>query len=241
MATATVQCRLASNAPVAAVRGETSGRRLPSPSAPSAPRFQRAARLILAQARNGDAAPSSSMKAAATALAQAFNHKASRPLAVLAANVIAALPAHADAGKIFDFNATLPAIVLEFLLLMFVLDNLWFKPLSKVLDERDDMIRSKVDGVKDNSSEINKMQNEAAQLLKAARLDAQKTVEDMKKQTEAKLEDEVSKARAKVEKELAAALASLQAEKDKSLKSLDEKVIALSNTIVAKLLPADSP
>ncbi len=62
--------------------------------------------------------------------------------AAAVANVLLALPAHAEAGKIFDFNLTLPVMVAEFLLLMVFLDKFWFTPVGKVLDERDAKIRS---------------------------------------------------------------------------------------------------
>lgn len=58
------------------------------------------------------------------------------------ANVLLALPAHAEAGKIFDFNLTLPIMVGQFLLLMVFLDKFWFGPVGKVLDERDAKIRT---------------------------------------------------------------------------------------------------
>lgn len=57
------------------------------------------------------------------------------------ANAIMAMPAAADAGKLFDFNLTLPAMAGEFLLLMVFLDKTWFGPVGKVLDERDATIR----------------------------------------------------------------------------------------------------
>lgn len=69
-------------------------------------------------------------------------------LAALAANVLAALPAHAEAGKIFDFNFTLPIIVTEFLLLMVFLDKFWFGPVGRNLDERDKYLRDKLANVK---------------------------------------------------------------------------------------------
>ena len=55
-----------------------------------------------------------------------------------------ALPAHADAGKIFDFNLTLPIMAGQFLLLMVFLDKFWFGPVGKVLDERDGYIRDQL-------------------------------------------------------------------------------------------------
>jgi F-type H+-transporting ATPase subunit b len=45
------------------------------------------------------------------------------------------------AGKIFDFNLTLPIMAGQFLLLMVFLDKTWFTPVGKVLDSRDGELR----------------------------------------------------------------------------------------------------
>lgn len=68
-----------------------------------------------------------------------------RPAALVAiSNALMALPAHAEAGKIFDFNLTLPIMATQFLLLMVFLDKFWFGPVGKVLDERDGYIREQL-------------------------------------------------------------------------------------------------
>ena len=74
-------------------------------------------------------------------------------LAVIA-NIIAAAPAHAEAGKLFDFNLTLPLIATEFLILMTILDKTMFGPVGKALDDRDELIRSQLAAVGDNSAEV---------------------------------------------------------------------------------------
>ena len=53
-----------------------------------------------------------------------------------------------------DFNATLPVMMGEFLLLMVFLDKFWFGPVGKVLDERDSSLRGKLALVKDNGAEV---------------------------------------------------------------------------------------
>jgi F-type H+-transporting ATPase subunit b len=73
-------------------------------------------------------------------------------------NVLLSMPAHAEAGKIFDFNLTLPIMAGEFLLLMVFLDKAWFSPVGQLLDERDKQLREKLAVVKDNSGEVNKLQ-----------------------------------------------------------------------------------
>lgn len=72
-----------------------------------------------------------------------------KPAALAAVtNLIATLPAHAEAGKIFDFNLTLPIMVTEFLLLMVFLEKTWFTPVGDVLDKRDKALREKLGSVK---------------------------------------------------------------------------------------------
>merc|ERR1711963_1266359 len=71
----------------------------------------------------------------------------------------------AEAGKIFDFNATLPAQIFQFLALMFFLDKSWFGPVGKLLDERDEKIKSKLASVTSNSDEVEKLRKEAEKLL----------------------------------------------------------------------------
>jgi len=44
------------------------------------------------------------------------------------------------AGGLFDFNATLPLMALQILLLTVVLTFVFFKPVSKVIDERESYI-----------------------------------------------------------------------------------------------------
>lgn len=78
-----------------------------------------------------------------------------RPAAIVAvSNILMALPAHADAGKIFDFNLTLPIMAGQFLLLMVFLDKFWFGPVGKVLDERDGYIREQLQKFKVSPSHL---------------------------------------------------------------------------------------
>ena len=43
-------------------------------------------------------------------------------------------------GGLFDFNATLPLMAIQFVLLTVVLTFLFYKPVSKVIDERETYI-----------------------------------------------------------------------------------------------------
>ena len=96
-----------------------------------------------------------------------------------------AMPASAEAGKLFDFNLTLPIMAGQFLLLMVFLDKAWFTPVGKVLDERDALIRDKLASVKGDSAELSALLAEAEKVLKEARAAANAAVANAKAETQA--------------------------------------------------------
>lgn len=177
------------------------------------------------------------------AVAGVKNSALMKQASFVAFNALLVMPALAEElekepkGKIFDFNLTLPIIAVQFLLLMVALDNIWFKPVAKVMDARDENIRSKLMGVRDNSSEIKKMQNEAEAILKAARIETTEALSKTKRETAAMLDEKLQESRARIEKELAASLANLEEQKEETLKSLDKQVQTLSEEILSKVIP----
>jgi len=166
-----------------------------------------------------------------------------KQVSFLAFNALMVMPALAEElekepkGKIFDFNLTLPIIAVQFLLLMVALDNIWFKPVAKVMDARDENIRTKLMGVRDNSGEIKKMQNEAEAILKAARIETTEALTKTKRETAATLDEKLQESRARIEKELAQSLANMEEQKKDTLRSLDKQVQTLSEEILSKVIP----
>lgn len=126
---------------------------------------------------------------------------------------------------------------IEFLLLMVALDNIWFKPVASVMDRRDVEIREKLVGVRDNSGEIKKLQDEAEAIIKAARAETTAALNGMKKETAAALETNLQESKARIETELAASLANLEEQKEETMRGLDKQVQALSDEIISKVIP----
>jgi ATP synthase B/B' CF(0) len=120
-----------------------------------------------------------------------------RPAAIAAvANVLMALPAHAEAGKIFDFNLTLPIMAAEFLVLMVFLDKTWFGPVGALLEERDSELRNKLGSVRDNSGQIAALQAEAEKVLSDARKEAQALIQEAKATTQAECARQLAETKA---------------------------------------------
>merc|ERR1712224_289705 len=149
----------------------------------------------------------------------------------------ATMPAQAS-GKVFDFNATLPAMATQFLVLMVFLDKTWFGPVGKVLDERDTKIQTRLSSVKSGDDELTALAEEAEKLLKTARTGAQAKIADAKSKAAAKVAADLESEKTKLDNELAESMKELEAERAVAQQNIDKQVSELSTYIVKKVLPA---
>jgi len=148
--------------------------------------------------------------------------------------LVAALPAGAE-GKLFDFNATLPVMAGQFLILMVLLDKTWFSPVGKVLDDRDAKIRSLLAGVQDNSEDLVKMEEEGKTLLADARSAAAELMNAAKSKAEAETSEDLRKLKTQQGSEMTALQAQLETDREQAQKELEPKVQELAGEILAKL------
>ncbi|KAJ7966195.1 ATP synthase subunit b', chloroplastic [Quillaja saponaria] len=129
-----------------------------------------------------------------------------KSLSLLAASsltlVLPSLAVEIEKAALFDFNLTLPIIMAQFLLLTVALGKIYYTPLGNFMDERDAAIREKLGSVKDTSSEVKQLEEQAAAVLKAARAEISAALNKMKKETQAEVEEKLAEGRKKVEAEL---------------------------------------
>jgi len=199
----------------------------------NAPGMQRVVSLVC-QAKKADAAPGA-VQAAIQAVREVELPAAVRPaLATAVANVLMATPAHA--GVLFDFNATLPIIMGQFLVLMFILDKVVFSPVGATLDERDAKVRDQVSAVGDNSAEIEKILAEAQAKISGANDEARANEKKMEAEKNEEAEKLMNAAKAKLEKEMEIAMQNLEVSKAASQDELNSQLTVLSDEIVEKVL-----
>ncbi|GAV85703.1 ATP-synt_B domain-containing protein, partial [Cephalotus follicularis] len=162
-------------------------------------------------------------------------------LSLIAATSLALAPPtlaeEIEKAALFDFNLTLPIIMLEFLFLMFALDKIYYTPLGNFMDERDAAIKEKLSSVKDTSGEVKQLEEQATAILRAARAEIAAALTKMKKETQLEVEQKLAEGRRKVEAELQEALGNLEKQKEDTIKALDSQIAALSQDIVKKVLP----
>ncbi|GJR41737.1 putative RNA-directed DNA polymerase [Tanacetum coccineum] len=104
------------------------------------------------------------------------------------------------------------------------------------MDKRDSEIKEKLSNVKDTSTEVKQLEEQAAAVTRAARAEISAALNQMKKETAAEVDAKLAERRKKVEVELQEALLNLEKQED-TIKSLDSRIAALSQEIVNKVLP----
>jgi F-type H+-transporting ATPase subunit b len=147
---------------------------------------------------------------------------------------------HADAapGKLFDFDATMPIQMVQFLMLMVFLEKTVFTPIGKIFAERASEIKANRAMGAENNAEIAELNAKAEELLAAARKDANDAVEAAKKEATEKANSTVAAAKASSDQALVTSLADIQKAKEELWAKLEKEVVpVLADDIIAKCAP----
>lgn len=101
----------------------------------------------------------------------------------------------------FDFDATLPLMALQFVVLAIILNAIFYKPLNKALDERADYIRQQETGGQEQLAKAKQLAVEYEKQLADARRQSQEVVaqaqDDAKKVAAQAIADAQKEAQAK--------------------------------------------
>lgn len=144
--------------------------------------------------------------------------------------------AAAKEGGLFDFDATLPLMAVQFLLLVVVLNALFYKPLGKAIDERAEYIRTNIVQAKERIEKAQRLAKQYEQELGDTRRKAQATIvaaqTDAQKIGASKIAEAQQEAQAEREK----AAQEIESQKQAAMQDLEKQVDGLSRQILEKLL-----
>ncbi|NEQ79054.1 MAG: F0F1 ATP synthase subunit B' [Moorea sp. SIO2I5] len=136
----------------------------------------------------------------------------------------------------FDFDATLPLMALQFLVLTVVLNAIFYKPLTKTLDERDEYIRNQESDAKERLSKAEKMAEEYEEQLGQARKQSQAVIAAAQEDARKMAAQAVAEAQQEAQAERAKAQEEIDQQKQQAMASLEQQVDDLSRQILEKLL-----
>jgi F-type H+-transporting ATPase subunit b len=140
------------------------------------------------------------------------------------------------AGGLFDFNATLPLMAIQFILLTVILTFIFYKPVSKVIDERETYINGNLTTASESLIKADELYKEYDEQLKTARVNAQAIIAQSEKEAKDTVALEIDQARKDATQLIERTNKELEAQKSVALEQLETQVDELSQLIKEKLL-----
>lgn len=142
-------------------------------------------------------------------------------------------------GGLFDINATLPLMALQFLVLMAVLNALFYKPLGKAIDERTDYVRNSLKEARELKEKSEGLAAQYENELRDVRRQSQEIIAAAKAEAEKISNAKIQEAQQEVAAQKQQAADEIEAQKAEAMSSLEKQVDTLSNQILNKLLGAE--
>ncbi len=141
-------------------------------------------------------------------------------------------------GGLFDFDATLPLMALQVVLLTFILNALFFKPVGRVVEEREGYITTSRAEAKKKLAEVQRLEADLTAQLKQARQAAQKVITDAEQDSDKLYREALALATAEANSLREKARREIDSQRDSALNQLQAEANNLGNLIVDRLLAA---
>ena len=139
-------------------------------------------------------------------------------------------------GGLFDLDATLPLMAVEVVLLTFLLNSLFFRPVGKVVEDREGYISTSLADAKQKLEQVQRLEAELTEQLKGARqsaqaaiLEAEQEVDNLYREAIATTEADANSTREKARREI-------EAQREQAQSQLMGKVDEFSTKIIQRLL-----
>lgn len=139
-------------------------------------------------------------------------------------------------GGLFDFNATLPLMAIQFVLLTIALTFIFYKPVAKVLEERETSINTNLAEASSKLLKAEELYKQYDEQLKEARKKAQLVIANSEKEAKDIVASEINQARQDASSLIQQTNKELEAQKSLALQKLESQVDELSQLIKEKVL-----
>ena len=139
-------------------------------------------------------------------------------------------------GGLFDLDATLPLMAVQVVLLTFLLNSLFFRPVGKVVEDREGYISTSLADAKQKLEQVQRLEAELSEQLRGARqaaqaaiLEAEQEVDNLYREAIATTEADANRTREQARREI-------EAQREQAQSQLMGKVDEFSTKIIQRLL-----
>jgi F-type H+-transporting ATPase subunit b len=139
-------------------------------------------------------------------------------------------------GGLFDFNATLPLMALQIVALSFLLNFIFYKPLTDTILEREGFIQKSLSDAKEFLSKAEKLFEDYEAKISLGRKEAQLLVSNAEKEAQEVVSVEVLKAHQDAQSLIEETTQELKKQKMQAISMLEGQIDLLTSEIKNKLI-----
>jgi len=141
-------------------------------------------------------------------------------------------------GGLFDLDATLPLMAVQVVLLTFVLNALFFRPVGKAVEDREGYITTSRAQAKEKLAQVQRLESDLKDQLKEARQQAQKLIVEAEQEVDKLYREALALAQADANASREKARREIEQQRDQALSALGAQSDQLGALIVDRLLAA---
>lgn len=141
-----------------------------------------------------------------------------------------------ESGGLFDLDATLPLMAIQFVILAVILNAVFYQPLGKAIDDRNDYVRSSLAESKERLAQAEKVAEQYARELAETRRRAQAIVAEAQAEAQKIAAQELAEAQREAQAQREQAQAELDQQRQQAFQELEKQVDSLSHQVLDKLL-----
>lgn len=159
-------------------------------------------------------------------------------LLLATADAVSGVASGAPEGGLFDLDATLPLMAVQVVLLTFILNALFFRPVGRVVEEREGYITTSRVQAKDKLEQVQRLEADLRDQLKEARQQAQRLIVEAEQEVDKLYREALALAQADANASREKARREIEQQRDQALASLAAESDRLGTLIVDRLLAA---
>ena len=142
----------------------------------------------------------------------------------------------ATEGGLFDINATLPLMAIQVVVLTYLLNSLFFKPVGKVVEKREEYVKNNITAAKNKLAEVEKLEADLLNQLQKARSEAVKIVNEAEQDSEKLYQEAIDLANNEANASKEKARLEIENQTSSAREQLSQQADDLSELIVNRLI-----
>ena len=146
--------------------------------------------------------------------------------------------AGAKEGGLFDLDATLPLMALQVVILTFILNSLFFRPVGKAVEDREGYISTSRAEAKQKLAQAERLEAELKEQLKEARQLSQKLIQEAEQDSDRLYREALAVATAEANASREQARREIDNQRTAAMQRLSGDSTQLASQIVDRLLSA---